>query len=79
MAGVPESTALLAGGVSVATRSNGYISQSGRASIVVPPLRVLEIENMISRGRMSYDAEKASAAAAFSGKSVRRGFIKKVE
>ena len=28
---------------------------------------------------MSYDAEKASAAAAFSEETVRRGFIKKVE
>ena len=42
VAGVPESTALLAGGVSVATRSNGYTSQSGQTSIVVSPLKVLE-------------------------------------
>ena len=79
MAGVPESTALLAGGVSVATRSSGYISQSGQTSIFGPPFRVVEKENRNSRGRMNYDAEKASAAAAFSEENVRRGFIKKVE
>ena len=81
MAGVPESTALLAGGVSVATtRSSGYIGQSGWTSIVVPLSRVQrrKIRNPGFLSRMSYDAEKATAAAAFSEESVRRGFIKKV-
>ena len=45
VAGVPESTALLAGGVSVATRSNGYISQSSQTRIFGPPFRVMEKEN----------------------------------
>ena len=39
----------------------------------------MEKENRNSRDRMNYDAEKASAAAAFSEENVRRGFIKKVE
>ena len=69
-AGVSESTLLLVGGVSAATRSNGYTTKSGQTSILLPLLRVLQHRKSQSR-RMSYDAEKASVAAAFSEDSVR--------
>ena len=70
------------GGVSAATtrRSNVYKTESGQTSTeadrqegIATPFR-----ESLKRLRMSYDAEKATLAAAFSEESVRRGFIKKV-
>ena len=70
------------GGVSAATtrRSNVYKSESGQTSIEAARQEGIatRFRESLKRLRMSYDAEKATLAAAFSEESVRRGFIKKV-